>query len=299
MSKHKIVLGIIVGIVVAILVVLLAYPAFIIGKFNKDLIKISTVQIDIGDEEINLGLDVAVMNEAPFHKLLDSISYTVNFDTFQFVFGALKLDSVREGEAFDSILLPVAIDKSVLKNAIDKLQNKDSVDLIIKFVAHYQWPIVDKVDVPIKIVRRMPPPNPPEVKLVNVDVEKFSFNEPIVDVSLQLTNKNNFSLSLKDLHLYIDFDELFNGEIHHPELIKIKANDITDIDVTAQVHELKALKTVWQLLVKRNEVNFNMRVKAKYIDESGEAEPIDLNITTSGSVQTKSRKEKRQEKKND
>lgn len=285
----------ILGVFLGLLMSFLIYPTYIIAKFNKDLVKISTVQVDIGDEDINLGLDIAVRNEAPFHKLLDSISYTVNFDTFQFVFGALKLDSVRAGKQFDSILLPVIIDKSVLKNAISSLQDKDSVDLIITFVAHYQWPIIDKVDVPIQIVRRMPPPNPPEVKLLKVDVEKFSFNEPIVDVSLQLINHNNFSLTLKDLHLYIEFEDLFNGEVHHPKLIKIKPNDKTNIDVTAQVHELKALKTVWQFLVKRNEIDFNMIIKAKYVDDSGDEDPIALNITTSGSVQTKSKKEKRQE----
>lgn len=297
MNKRRVILGIVLGVILAMLAGFLLYPAMIIAKFNKDLIRISTVQIDLGDEDINLGLDIAVRNEAPFHKLLDSISYTVNFDTFQFVTGALKLDSVRAGEAFDSILLPVTINKTILQNAIKKLQNKDSVDLIIEFVAHYQWPIIDKVDVPIRIVRRMPPPNPPEVKLLSVDVEKFSFNEPVVDVSLQLINKNDFSLTLKDLHLYIDFGDLFTAEVHHPKEIKIKAKGNTIIDITAQVHELKTLKTVWQLLVKRNEVDFSMRMKVKYVDESGEAEPIDINITTKGSVQTKSKKEKRKEAK--
>lgn len=296
MNNRRIVLLVILTVLTALLTAFLIYPTFIITKLNRNLVKITTVQVDIGDKDINLGLDIAVRNEAPFHKLLDSISYTVNFDTFQFVFGALKLDSVRAGEEFDSILLPVTIDKSALKNAINTLKDKDSVDLIITFIAHYQWPIIDKIDVPIEIVKHMPPPNPPEVKLLSVDVDKFSFNEPIVDVSLQLINHNNFSLTLKDIHLFIDFENLFNGEVHHPELIKIKPNGNTIIDISAQVHELKALRTVWQFLVKRNEVDFNMVVKAKYIDESGETEPINLNMTTSGNVQAKSKKEKRQEK---
>jgi LEA14-like dessication related protein len=128
-----------------------------------------------------------------------------------------------------------------------------------------------------------------------VDVEKFSFNEPIVDISLQLTNENSFSLTLKDLHLYMNFEDLFRAEIHHPKEIRILANDITIINVTANVYELKALKTVWQLMVKRNEIDYNMRVKAKYIDETGEAEPINITVTNSGSVQTKSKKTKREE----
>ncbi len=280
--------------IVLLLLTFLTYPVYIIAKFNKNLIQVSHIQIDLGDEHVNLGLDVAMRNDAPFHRLLDSISYTVNFDTFQFVMGALSLDSVRAGEAFDSILLPVTIYKSELKNAINTLKDKDSVDLIITFIAHYQWPIIDKVDVPIKIVRRMPPPNPPEIKLLSIDVEKFSFNEPIVDVSLQLINHNSFSLTLKDLHLYIDFHDLFTGEVHHPAMIKIKPKGKTTIDITAQVYELKALKTVWQLLVKRNEVDFTMLAKAKYIDETGASKPIDINITTKGSVQTKSRKERRE-----
>lgn len=295
MRKSRIVLIIILIPILTIAALLLLYPAFIIAKFNKDLVRVSTVQISIADEDINIGLDIAVRNEAPFHKLLDSISYTVNFDTFQFVKGALKLDSVRAGAEFDSILLPVVLNITILQNAVRKLQNKDSVDLIIEFVAHYQWPIVHKVDVPIKIVHRMPPPNPPEVKLLSVDIEKFSFNEPIVDVSLQIINKNSFSLTLKDLDVYLDFEGLFTGEVHHPKLIKIKANGNTTIDITAHVHELKTLKTVWQLLVVRKEINYNIKVKTKYIDESGKTEPIEINITTAGSVQTKSKKEKRKE----
>jgi LEA14-like dessication related protein len=295
MRKLRIVLIAILIPILTIIAVLLLYPALIIAKFNKDLVRVSTVQISITDQDINIGLDIAVRNEAPFHKLLDSISYTVNFDTFQFVTGALKLDSVRAGAEFDSILLPVVLNITILQDAIRKLQNKDSIDLIIEFVAHYQWPIIHKVDVPIKIVRRMPPPNPPEIKLLSVDIEKFSFNEPIVDVSLQIINKNNFSLTVKDLEVYIDFEGLFTGEVHHLKLIKIKPNGNTTIDITAHVHELKTLKTVWQLLVLRNEINYNIKVKTKYVDESGKTEPIEVNITSAGSVQTKSKKEKRKE----
>jgi LEA14-like dessication related protein len=295
MSKARVFLISIAVALIMLAAVLLLYPAYVIAKFNKDLVRVSTVQISLGDEDINIGLDIAVRNEAPFHKLLDSISYTVNFDTFQFVTGALKLDSVRTGVEFDSILLPVILNKAILQDAIKKLENKDSVDLIIEFIAHYQWPIIHKVDVPIRIVRRMPPPHPPEVKLLSIDIEKFSFNEPIVDVSLQIINHNNFSLTLKDLDAYIDFEGLFTGEVHHPELIKIKAKGNTTIDITAQVHELKTLKTVWQLLVMRNVVDFSMKINAKYVDESGDAEPIDINITSNGSVQTKSKKEKRKE----
>ncbi len=274
---------------------LLLYPAFIIAKFNKDLVRVSTVQISITDQDINIGLDIAVRNEAPFHKLLDSISYTVNFDTFQFVTGALKLDSVRAGAEFDSILLPVVLNITILQDAIQRLQNKDSIDLIIEFIAHYQWPIIHKVDVPIKIVRRMPAPNPPEIKLLSVDIEKFSFNEPIVDVSLQIINKNNFSLVVKDLEVYIDFEGLFTGEVHHPKLIKIKPNGNTTINITAYVHNLKTLKTVWQLMVLHKEINYSVLVKAKYVDKTNNAEPIEINITSAGSLQTKSKKEKRKE----
>lgn len=284
------------GVIMALLAGFLLYPAIIISKLNKDLVQVSTVKVNIEDDFIDLRIDIAVMRETPFHKLLDSISYNVSFDTFQFVAGALRLDSVRVGDRFDSIEVPARIDFKKLKSAIQKLQNKDSVDLAINFIAHYQWPIIDKVDVPIKIVRRMPPPNPPEIKLLSIDVEKFSFNEPIVDVSLQLINHNSFSLTLKDLHLYIDFHDLFTGEVHHPAMIKIKPKGKTTIDITAQVYELKALKTVWQLLVKRNEVDFTMLAKAKYIDETGASKPIDINITTKGSVQTKSRKERREAK---
>lgn len=279
----------------ALLAGFLLYPAILIARFNKDLVRVSTVQIDIGDQFIDLGIDIAVRRETPFHKLLDSISYTVSFDTFQFVKGALRLDSVRSGTEFDSIVLPARLDFKKLRHAIKTLQGKDSVDLSINFVAHYWWPIIDRVDVPLNIIRRMPPPNPPEVKLLNVDVEKFSFNEPIVDITLQLINENNFSLTLKDLHLHMNFEELFRAEIHHPKEINILAKDTTIINVTANVYELKAIKTVWQLMVKRIEISYNMHIKAKYIDQKGEADPIDITITNSGSVQTKSKKQKREE----
>ncbi len=293
MSKRRIILGIIFGVVLGVLAVFLLYPAIIIAKFNKDLIRVSTVQVNLGEKNIDLGIDIAIRKEAPFHRLLDSISYTVNFDTFQFVTGAIRLDSVRTGEEFDSILLPASIDKTVLRTAIRTLKGQDSTSLIIRFVAHYQWPIVDRIDVPIEVVRRMPPPDPPEVKLLNVDVAKFSFNDPIVDVTLQLTNNNAFELTLKDLHLYMEFEDLFKGEIHHPETIHIKPKDITIIDVTAEVHELKALRTIWQLLVKRNEVGFDMRILAKFVDAEGKADPIDITVTSKGKVQTKSKKEKK------
>lgn len=295
MNKRRVILGIFFGIIMALLAGFLLYPAIIIGRFNKDLIHVSTIHVDIGESNIDLGIDIVVRREAPFHKLLDSISYTVNFDTFQFVSGSTRLDSVRGGADFDSILLPVTIDMAILKDAINTLKGKDSTNLIIRFVAHYQWPIIDKVDVPIEIVRRMPPPNPPEVKLLSIDIEKFSFSEPIVDVSLQLINKNPFSVKIKDLRLYMEFENLFNAEINHPKIIHIKPKDVSNINVRVQVHELKTLKTVWTLLVRRNEVDYNMRMRAKIITEDGSAEPIDVTLTTSGSVQTKSRKEKRQD----
>ncbi len=295
MNKRRVVLGIVFSVLIILLLVFLVYPAMIIARFNTDLVRVSTIQVELQDKTINLGLDIAIRREAPFHKLLDSISYTVSFDTFQFVTGAVKMDSVRPGIEFDSILLPVVIDKSTLKRAIKTLEGKDSVDLTIKFVAHYRWPIIDRVDVPIEIVRRMPPPNPPEIKLVSVDVEKFSFNEPIVDITLQLINENSFSLVLEDVYLFADFGEYFTAEVNHPEKIYIKAKNITVIDLTAEVHQLKTLKTVWALMVSRKEVPYSIRVRANYIDETGKSEPINITVTTAGVVQTKSKKEKREE----
>jgi len=286
MKKRRVIFGVIISVLLALIVGFFLYPAIIIAKFNQELVNVSHVDIDIDTdkEEVAINLELAIMQETPFHKLLDSISYTVNFDTFQFVTGASNFDDVREGEAFDSLTLPVLLDMNTLQDAIKTLEDKDTTQLEIRFVAHYDWPIVGDVDVPIKVVRRMPPPNPPEVELVNVDIVKFSFNEPIIDVTLDLINENSFELTLKDLYVFMKMEDYFETEIHHPELLKIKANDTTRIDLTVEVSELKAIKTVWSLIIVKKEVGFNMHVTGKYLDERGDPDPIDLDVNTTGTI---------------
>lgn len=286
MKKRRVIIGAVVGVILALIIGFLLYPAIIIAKFNEDLIDIShiDIHIDTEKEEITMDLEMGVRKETPFYKLLDSISYTVNFDTFQFVTGATNFDSVRQGDAYDSLMLPVVLDLKTLQNAIKTLQGKDTTSLEIRFVAHYHWPIVNKVDVPIKVVRRMPPPNPPEVELVNVDIQKFSFNDPIIDVTLDLINENNFELILEDLYVYMKLEDLFESEVHHPEVLKIKANDTSRIGLTVNIQELKAIKTAWQMLVVKKELGFNMHIKGKYLDERGDPDPIDLNVTSTGTI---------------
>lgn len=286
MKKRNVIIGSIVAVTLALVIGFFLYPAIIIAKFNDHLLNVSHIDIDIDTEkeEVAMYLEIAIRKETPFHKLLDSISYTVNFDTFQFVQGATGFNNVRQGPSFDSLTLPVLLDLTTLQSAIKKLQNKDTTSLEIRFVAHYDWPIVNNVAVPIKVVRRMPPPNPPEVELVNVDIEKFSFNEPIIDVTLNLINKNNFELILDDLFAYMKLEDLFESEVHHPEVLKIKSNATSRIDLTVKVSELKAIKTAWKLLITKKEVRFDMHVTGKYLDERSDPDPIDLDVTTSGTI---------------
>ncbi|CAN5412466.1 hypothetical protein BH09BAC1_BH09BAC1_15320 [soil metagenome] len=283
-KRGKIILGVVGGLILAILLVLVLYPAIIISKFSDDLVKVSHVDINIADGEIDMKVDLAIRNEAPFYKLLDSISYTVSFDTFQFVSGAKNTDKVRQGEEFDSLMLPVLLDLETMQTAIKKLQDKDSTSLEIHFVAHYDWPIVGKVNVPVNVVHRMPPPNPPEVELADISIEKFSFNDPVIDLKLKVINENSFSLILKDVHVYLKMEDLFEGEVHHPETLHIKAKDESMVDLTVQIHELKALKSAWQFLISKPDVNFNMHLTGKYLAEKGDPDPINLDVATTGSI---------------
>ncbi len=286
MKKRRVIIGSIVAVILALAIGFFLYPAIIIAKFNEDLLNVSHIKIDIDTEkeEVAMNLEIAIRKETPFYKLLDSISYTVNFDTFQFVQGATGFNNVRQGESFDSLNLPVVLDLNTLQDAIKKLQGKDTTSLEIRFIAHYDWPIVNNVEVPIKVVRRMPPPNPPEIELVNVDIKKFSFNDPIIDVTIDLINENSFELTLKDLYVYLTLEDLFESEVNHPEIIKIKAEDTSRIDLTVKVHELKAIKTAWNLLVTKKELGFNMHIKGKYLDGRSDPDPIDLDVTSSGTI---------------
>ncbi|CAN5412553.1 hypothetical protein BH09BAC1_BH09BAC1_15330 [soil metagenome] len=290
-KRTKIIIGSIVGIIFLVIIALIVYPIAIIAKFDTDLVRISHVQVEMGKENIDIAMDLAVRKQAPFHALLDSISYTVSLDTYLIVKGANNFDSVRKGDDFDSLLLPVSFKQKTLFTALDALGHKDSTVMITKFTAHYDWPIVGRLDVPIEITYRMKPPVIPEIQLEDIDIEKFSFDEPVVNVTVLLINKNDFALTLKDLDLHMQFEDMFNGDVLSPGLLRIEANDTSTITITAKIHELKPVKAIWQFLVVKNQVDFVLKAKTQYIDESGKLDPIDLNINTTGSVKVKSRKE--------
>ncbi len=290
-KRRRIIIGSIVGLFLAILAALILYPAIIIAKFETDLIRIANVDVAIGKENIDISTDLAVRKQTPLHALLDSISYTVSFDTFQFVKGANNFNKVRKGDEFDSINIPVTIATKTLFTALESLKGHDSTELITRFTAHYHWPIVGRVDIPMEVTMRMRPPVVPQIKLVALDVQKFSFDEPVIDVTLRLINENDFGMAIKDLSLYMDFEDLFNGDILHPGVLEIDPMDTMEMTITAKIRELKPVKALWQILVKRDTINFDMKAQMVYLDETGRFDPIDINIDTEGSMRIKKRYE--------
>lgn len=221
-------------------------------------IGISRVTITVHPDSIYLKIRVVVPDNDIVDWLLDSIRYSVSFDTVEFSSGIKEFGN----EIADTIIdLPLVLYREILFSTIEKLQVKDSTHLIIKLEPYVNMPGKNNKLIPFTVTKRISVPIPPDVSLHDIAIEKIRINDLSMNAVLQVINLNRFEFIILNGTIYIDFPGLFDGVIVMAEPVHLKKEDTTFVEASVELGEVKYVRTAWNFIFKKDEMDYKYEGK--------------------------------------
>ncbi len=215
---------------------------------------ISQVFITIQPDTILLKIRVVVPHNRLAEWLLDSLRYTVSFDTIEFSSGIKEFGD----EIADTIIdLPLSMDREILFSTIQKMQVKDSTYLNIQLEPYLRLPGRRENKFSYTINQQISVPIPPEVSLHDISFEKIRINDLEMSAVLQLINLNRFEFILLSGTINLDFPGLFDGVIAITEPVHLKSEDTTFIETSIELGEVKYVRTAWNFVFKKDNMDYN------------------------------------------
>lgn len=227
---------------------------------------INRVYITLHPDSIFLKIRTVVPGNGLANRLLDSMRYSVSFDTVEFA-SATKYFGNEVADTF--IDLPLGMDKEVLFSTIKKLQVKDSTYLNIKLEPFVNMPGKGNKKIPFTINKRMRVPIPPQVTIEDIDLEKLRLHEIELNAALQVINPNPFEFIIHGGALQVDFIELFDAALVISEPVHLKNADTTSIKSNLELGEIKVARTVWNYAFKKEELQYRIygKIYISTVDE--------------------------------
>lgn len=286
MKKTLIITAIVLGVLLAAAGTL--YFLVSSDKLQPIDVRFKQIDISIDDGILDMNFHTSMDNPRSFIFHPSRLAYQVYFDTTQIAGGGRSImpcDTCTDAEN-DTFQMPLTLNLDSINSKLRGADRPDSTDLKIKMQLYFDLFGLGLKELPIGIEREIKTPNPPEVKIDEVEVETLKLDTLALKLKGRLINKNSFSVRLNYVDISVDFKDLFQAYVELQDTFLIKANESSEFEAIAEVEELQLVRDAFKVL---------FTVKDKPYTLSGAIEmqldtakrPIQLNLSSEGEAKLK------------
>ncbi len=251
--------------------------------------EIVSIETSFENTQVNLNFGVVLNSHYIADIILDSIHYDIKMDSVKFSEGKKALDGAFDLNSGDTIYLPLKLELNKIKEIMQNNQEEDSLLLELDFENFLRLPIAGATSFHIPIKKKIPVPNPPKFKVVNVEKKILKLHDAVYDISFEIDNPNHYEINVKSFHGKLNFPELFSGKINNVNGFYVKPYSKTQTTTTIDIDDLELVRDGLKMLFKPNkEWRYSLDLELLVIKEDSTILPFQ--ITSNGTMPLKKKK---------
>jgi len=163
-------------------------------------------------------------------------------------------------------------------------RREDSIDCSINIFLQYAT-FFGKSEKPINKSTKIKIPQPPELEIVEIKYTKIRLKTILADAKIKIINHSALTLAIKNLSYNMNILEQGNLNGDYKEAIIIKPNETTYIILPIKINVNNIGKTVFQIIVNKDNYDFTLSLKAILESTGPFKESFNIDFTKSGKME--------------
>ncbi len=167
------------------------------AKPTAHLQSVSIADLSLSDATV----DMAVQVNNPYSVAIPNVNldYTLATQQVDFVSGKITSDKAIPAGSSSTIHVPVKVTYASLLQLASSIKPGQVVPYQVNATFSTKVPGIGNVSLPLKKQGELPIPMVPKVSIANVNWDKVSLSETTATIDLNITNLNDFGLTMKQL----------------------------------------------------------------------------------------------------
>lgn len=280
------------GLIVLVILLLLGGVSFILlrmvnnGTLQPIKVEFSRIDIEAGKDSIGFVFHTNIANPRTYIFHPKRLTYKVYMDSLVIAHGERNIfncDTCAK-QVNDTFQLPLTLRLDRIRSKVG--ENIDSTDLVVKMELYFDLFGSGLNRVPISIERRIPAPNPPEIKVLDVELDILRIDTMALNLKGKIINPNNFELVVTDAHFNIDFQKLFDADLVLTDTFRLKAKGESEFGVMATANNLQLVRDAFKILFQTSDQPYILSGSAK-MQLGEEQRPIGITVLNEGAARLK------------
>lgn len=267
-------------LILALVVALLAVGGWYFWRFTKTPtesaqglkpeLSVATVNItDIDPDRIKMTVKAFLKNPSPIEVKTNRLDYRVLVDDTEVLKSSYTKPIVIRSSDSTAVELPMEVLSKPMKEVLERFKEQkiDSANYTLLATLHADVPIAGERQFNFDKTVRGPAFQVPDVKIEDINLDKFGLKESKIEAKLRIINPNTFPLKFEDARFTLKVgDELTtNGGI--PGLTNIPAKGTETIPVYLNADLDNVGKLAWQVLFKKKETPIYLDFRSKLVSD--------------------------------
>lgn len=280
MRVGRYLLLLLVILTVGLIIYYVFHPKKAVNLVLPEVNEISYVHVDMSNDSIVTEVFITLQNKMLYKITIDTVHFDIELNNFKVAEETVPIGINLTYLEKDTVKIPVNFPLKRIK----KMKNApelDSVDLVGKFYVVYNT-FIGKQKIHYVKTKRIAAPRLPEIKVLNVKVDKLHLLNKTADatITIEVTNEGKYvDMQLNGLKYNLKIKDVLMSEGIYKQKINIKpqSKSVTSIPITIQYDT--PVKTAWKIITDndKSEYKLNLRTEIKINNlEKSDLVPVEL-----------------------
>jgi LEA14-like dessication related protein len=256
------------------------------ARIQNPKAEITNVRLDSLDlEKIGLLLDLRVDNPNALGISLSKLDYDFMVEGNSMLKGVLDKGLQVAAKSSEQVTIPLTLQLANLWQAIQRVAKQDQFRYTLASRLTFALPVLGNVELPLQKSGELPVLRLPDVKVIGLKPKELSLSRANLDLALQVSNPNIFSLLLNQFNydFRVNNRSWANGNQGQPLRLEAKQGNEVHIPVTLNFLEMGT--ALYSLVRSREAVNYHLTGQFDFGSSEAFLKSFKLPVDLSGRTQ--------------
>ncbi len=280
-NKVKYIAIIFLGLVLASAVIIFVFRAKLMAGFIPSVEQSGDIHIKVKNDTSYISTRLVVKNKSFIKIHVNTIKYKVSLFNKTYLQSEKELGINLPGYGSDSLDFSIKIPyMAILKDLKTERKKEDSTDYSVDITLQYAT-LLGNSEIPVNKVGKLKIPQPPELKIEEIQWKRIRLKSLSADVKIKITNHTAVALLIEDVNYSMDIVKHGNLKGSYKEPIQIKPNGITFMVVPIEINTKNIGKTIFEVMINKDNYDYilTMGISLRSADEERKRYHIDLTQT--------------------
>jgi LEA14-like dessication related protein len=245
------------------------------------------IRIKIKNDTSYMSSALIVKNLSFLKINIDSIKYKIS------LFGKTYLQSnkfigvVLPAHGQDTVEFSLKIPyAAIIKDLAKERKKGDSASYSVNVSLQYST-IFGKAEFPINKSARLKIPQPPELKIVDIEWKRIRFKRILANARVELVNYNDVELEIKKMSYSMKIHNRGDLKGMFKKSVNIKPHGTTYIDLPLEIHVSNMGKTLFEILINKDKYHYSLTLDAVLESKDPQTQSFHILLTKNGTAELK------------